>query len=76
MVDSKEILVLGGNGKTGRRVAERLQRIGSAVRIASRLTEPKFDWLDKSTWKHVLADVESVYIAFQPDLAAPALFSS
>ncbi len=43
MVDSKEILVLGGNGKTGRRVAERLQRIGSAVRITSRSTEPKFD---------------------------------
>ena len=39
---SQEILVLGGNGKTGRRVAERLRARELPVRIGSRSGEPPF----------------------------------
>ena len=47
---SNRILVLGGNGKTGSRVAERLTALGIEVRIGSRSATPSFDWYDDSTW--------------------------
>jgi len=65
------ILVLGGTGKTGRRVAERLTARGLPVRIGSRSGEPPFDWEDQATWAPVLRNVESVYVTYQPDLAFP-----
>jgi len=65
------ILVLGANGKTGRRVAERLTSLGIAVRAVSRSTDPRFDWEDPETWGPVLSGVRGVYITFQPDLAVP-----
>lgn len=64
-------LVLGGTGKTGRRVAERLNELGVPVRIGSRSGTPKFDWEDQSTWATALENVRAVYIAFYPDLAVP-----
>ncbi len=64
-------LVLGGTGKTGRRVAERLKVRGVPTRIGSRAAELPFDWEDSSTWAPVLEDVAAVYIAFHPDLAVP-----
>ena len=66
------ILVLGGTGKTGRRVASRLIDLGRPVRIGSRSAALPFDWTDRTTWKPALAGVGSVYIAYQPDLAVPA----
>ena len=69
---AKATLVLGGTGKTGRRVAERLARRGIPVRIGSRSGEPPFDWDNDATWGPVLRDVGAVYIAYQPDLAVPA----
>jgi steroid delta-isomerase-like uncharacterized protein len=39
-------LVVGGTGKTGRRVADRLQARGVETRIASRSSNPLFDWND------------------------------
>jgi uncharacterized protein YbjT (DUF2867 family) len=65
------ILVLGGTGKTGRRVAERLKHRGRIVRIGSRSGDPAFDWNDQATWPGVLADVTAVYITYAPDLAVP-----
>jgi uncharacterized protein YbjT (DUF2867 family) len=65
------ILVLGGTGKTGRRVAERLKARGLPVRIGSRSGEPPFEWNDQSTWAPVLRDVQSVYVVYYPDLAFP-----
>lgn len=65
------ILVLGGKGKTGRRVAERLTAKGQPVRIGSRFGVPPFDWEDPTTWPGTLAGVWSVYITYQPDLAFP-----
>lgn len=64
-------LVLGGTGKTGRRVAERLTELGVPVRIGSRSRTPKFDWENQSTWAAALENVRAVYIAFYPDLAVP-----
>jgi uncharacterized protein YbjT (DUF2867 family) len=56
-------LVLGGNGKVGRRVVERLSARGRPVRIGSRSGEPPFDWESRSTWAPVLAGVRSAYVA-------------
>ncbi|GAB3932008.1 NAD(P)H-binding protein [Larkinella terrae] len=68
---AKQTLVLGGNGKTGSRVLQRLSERGWPVRIGSRSGEPRFDWEDTATWKTALTDIEAVYISFQPDLAVP-----
>jgi uncharacterized protein YbjT (DUF2867 family) len=64
-------LVLGGTGKTGRRVAERLRALGVPVRIGSRSGEPPFDWEKPKTWGPALRGVKSVYISYYPDLAVP-----
>ena len=65
------VLVLGGTGKTGRRVAARLRDRGLPVRIGSRSSEIPFDWEDPSTWGASLDGTRAVYISYYPDLAAP-----
>ena len=65
------ILVLGATGKTGGRVAQRLLDQGHAVRAVSRRAAPGFDWEDAATWPAVLEGVETAYVSYQPDLAAP-----
>jgi uncharacterized protein YbjT (DUF2867 family) len=64
-------LVLGGTGKTGRRIVDRLTARGVPVRIGSRSGESRFDWDARETWEPALRDVESAYVAYAPDLAAP-----
>ena len=64
-------LVLGGTGKTGRRVVERLRARGLPVRVGSRSGEPRFDWEDTATWAPALDGVASVYLTYYPDIAAP-----
>jgi uncharacterized protein YbjT (DUF2867 family) len=64
-------LVLGGTGKTGRRVAERLTARGLSVRIGSRSGEPPFDWEDQATWAPILDGVGAVYVSYYPDLVVP-----
>ena len=64
-------LVLGGTGKTGRRVAGRLTAGGRPVRIGSRSGEPPFDWDDPGTWAQALQGVCAVYVSYYPDLALP-----
>ena len=68
---SSPILVLGGTGKTGRRVAQRLEARGVPVRIGSRSATPAFDWEDRDTWAAALAGVGGVYVSYYPDLAVP-----
>jgi uncharacterized protein YbjT (DUF2867 family) len=68
---TKATMVLGGTGKTGRRVVERLVARDVPVRVGSRSGEPPFDWEDKATWEPALRDVESVYVSYYPDLAVP-----
>lgn len=67
----QQTLVIGGTGKTGRKVADRLVQLGWPVRIGSRTGNPGFDWLDQATWKPALVGVDAVYLTFQPDLAIP-----
>jgi len=67
----QKILVLGGKGKTGRRVAERLTKLGKTIRIGSRSEKPSFDWENPETWAGAIDGMDSVYITFQPDLAVP-----
>jgi uncharacterized protein YbjT (DUF2867 family) len=68
---SPTTLVIGGHGKTGRRVARRLADRRRPVRIASRSTVPAFNWSDPSTWADALDGVGAAYVTFQPDLAVP-----
>ncbi len=64
-------LVLGGTGKTGRRVVGRLESDEMPTRVGSRASEPPFDWGDQSTWDAALDGVTAAYISYAPDLAIP-----
>ena len=70
-MNAKTTLVLGGTGKTGRRIVEQLTARNMPVRIGSRSATPSFVWEDPSTWSAALAGVDAVYISYYPDLAAP-----
>ena len=67
------ILVIGGTGKTGRRVAQRLQDRGVPHRIGSRNGDPAFDWDDEQTWRPALEGVTAAYVTYYPDLAFPGV---
>lgn len=68
-----KILVLGANGKTGRRVLERLENNENIeVRAGSRSAVIPFDWEKPETWQTALQDIDTVYISYQPDLAIPS----
>jgi uncharacterized protein YbjT (DUF2867 family) len=64
-------LVTGGTGKTGRKVADRLVKVGRLVRIGSRVAELPFNWENRDTWGQVLQGVKAAYVTYQPDLAVP-----
>lgn len=64
-------LVIGGTGKTGSRVVERLRRSGHVVRAASRSSDPAFNWDDEETWCANLKGVSAAYMTYAPDLAIP-----
>ncbi|PZF79131.1 NAD(P)H-binding protein [Jiangella anatolica] len=64
-------LVLGGTGKTGARVVERLTARGADLRVGSRSAEIPFDWTDRATWPAALKGVERMYISYYPDIAIP-----
>jgi uncharacterized protein YbjT (DUF2867 family) len=70
-VGKRTTLVLGGTGKTGRRVAERLRARNLPVRVGSRSGGPPFDWENPATWPGALRDVGAVYVSYYPDIAAP-----
>src|SRR5688572_14992015 len=68
---AKTTLVLGGTGKTGRRIVEQLAARSLPVRVGSRSAQPAFAWESLDTWPAALANVDAVYISYYPDLAAP-----
>lgn len=73
IMEKKKILILGGNGKTGRRVVQLLNKESDVVvRIGSRTETLPFDWEKPETWLAVIKGIEIVYITFQPDLAIPS----
>lgn len=58
----RPVLVTGASGMTGRRVLAGLRNLGVATRAASRSSEWRFDWQDRSTWDQVLEGAGSVYL--------------
>lgn len=64
-------LILGGTGKTGRRIVAALNGKGVPTRIGSRSATPAFDWHREASWDVCLQDVKAVYINYAPDLAMP-----
>jgi len=69
-------LVIGGTGKTGARIVERLNGLDVPVRVGSRSAEPPFDWSAESGWDACLDGVEAIYITYTPDLAIPGATDS
>ena len=68
---TKPTLIIGGTGKTGRRVAERLEQRGIPTRIGSRSADSPFDWEDSDTWAGALEGAGAAYISYYPDIAIP-----
>lgn len=68
---TENILVIGGTGKTGRRIVQQLQTLGHNVRIGSRSNRPSFDWHQPENWSEAVAGIDKIYITYQPDLAVP-----
>ncbi|RMI33182.1 Rossmann-fold NAD(P)-binding domain-containing protein [Streptomyces triticirhizae] len=66
-IDAERVLVVGGTGKSGRRVAALLP----GARVASRAGTPPFDWRQPATWPAVLGDARAVYLSYPSDIAAP-----
>jgi len=65
------VLVLGGTGKTGSRVATALRRRGVEPAVASRRGPVRFDWADRSTWRPALHGVDAVYVVDSQGPDAP-----
>ncbi|MEL6699889.1 MAG: NmrA family NAD(P)-binding protein [Bacteroidota bacterium] len=68
---AENIVVIGGNGKTGRRVAKNLTDLGHNVRVVGRKTSPAFDWENPQTYEAALKDMDRAYVVYYPDLAVP-----
>ncbi|MGC0318592.1 uncharacterized protein YbjT (DUF2867 family) [Kitasatospora acidiphila] len=65
----EKILILGGTGTTGRRIARRLTAAGLPVRTASRTgADVPFDLDNPGTWAPALDGVGAVYV-LKPDMA-------
>src|SRR6187551_302954 len=71
MTQHLKTVLIGGAGKTGKRVQARLAQRGVATRLASRSTPTRFDWDDETTWENALDDAQAAYLTFYPDLAVP-----
>ena len=69
------VLVTGGTGKTGRRVATQLRANGVPCHIATR--EPRepgqvrFDWLDETSFAGALDRVRAIYMVAPGNVAEP-----
>ena len=67
----RNILVIGGTGKTGKRIVNLLTTAGHSVRVGSRQGQPAFDWHNPDGWPAAVEGMDSIYITYQPDLAVP-----
>ncbi|MBG6054413.1 uncharacterized protein YbjT (DUF2867 family) [Salinibacterium sp. CAN_S4] len=70
-------LILGGTGKTGRRIARILREANTPVRTAARSgADVSFDWDDTATHANALLGVDRMYVvppAFQTDFASTVI---
>lgn len=64
-------LILGGAGRSGSRIHNRLIRLGVPTRLVSRRTG--FDWDSPATWSHALRGASAAFVCFTPDLAFPGV---
>jgi len=70
-MQTKPILVIGATGKTGGRVAAKLEAEGYSVRRGSRNSATPFDWEAPETWTPALKGARAAYVTYFPDLAFP-----
>lgn len=70
-MQDRPILVIGATGKTGHRVASRLEARGCTVRRGSRSSATPFDWEAPETWAPALRGARAAYVTYFPDLAFP-----
>ena len=68
---TQPILIIGANGKTGRRIAKSLSERGYSVRPGTRSAPIPFDWENQATWAPALEGVSAAYVSYFPDLAFP-----
>jgi uncharacterized protein YbjT (DUF2867 family) len=68
---TKPALIISSTGKTGSRVAERLEARGVPTRAGSRSADPPFDWEDPATWAAALDGAGAAYVSYYPDIAMP-----
>lgn len=67
------VLVLGGTGRTGSRIVQRLHDRSIQTRVASRWGKTPFLWDDRSTWDAALEGASAAYVCYSPDLAFPGV---
>lgn len=65
------ILIVGATGKTGSRVAAKLEKKGFEVRRGARGSDTPFDWEKPATWAPALRGIAKAYVTYFPDLAFP-----
>lgn len=68
------ILLTGGTGKTGRRIASQLAAACAAARVAARHPPPggvRFDWADPATFDLALSGTSSIYLVAPPGAVEP-----
>ena len=68
---SKNVLIVGANGKTGARVQRQLAVAGINTLGVSRSTSPAFDWTTPDDWPDVLKGIDAAYLTYHPDLSVP-----
>ncbi|OOL30893.1 hypothetical protein GQ85_16985 [Rhodococcus rhodochrous] len=70
---SAPVLVTGGTGRTGARLARHLVDRQVPVRIGSRRAPVPFEWHDSAAWSSALDGVGAAYLCYSPDLAFPGV---
>lgn len=68
---ARDIVLVSGSGKTGRRIAHRLAERAIPHRSASRNATPPFDWEAEEGWEQVVSGAAQLYVAYHPELAMP-----
>src|SRR6056297_2968878 len=69
-------IIIGGTGKTGRKVVSNLREMKQTVTVGSRNGIPPFRWEDPSTWSKALEGIDKMYIVYFPDLAVPGAYEA
>lgn len=75
-MDAQNVLVIGGTGKTGSRVAAKLQQRGFVVALGSKTKHGAgvvhFDWTAPESFEPACAGVRAVYLIAPPGALNPA----